>query len=112
MAQVLGTPGQAASAFWALVHCFADVHRIGAHLNGQSDFANQVAFIGADDGNALNLAVDPLKKKRRELPCSRPLINDSDEFTGIFSFTTGRRPPKVGSFMGGKTCVSSSLAPA
>jgi len=28
---------------------FADVHRVDAHLYGQSDFANQVTRVGADD---------------------------------------------------------------
>jgi hypothetical protein len=36
---------------------FANVHRVCAHLDGQRDFANQVARVGADDAAAQNLAV-------------------------------------------------------
>ena len=39
------------------VYGFADVHRVGAHLYGQSDFANQVAGVGADNAATQNLAV-------------------------------------------------------
>ena len=39
------------------VYGFADVHRVGAHLDGQSDFAQHVALIGADDAAARDLAV-------------------------------------------------------
>ena len=39
------------------VNRLADVHRVGAHLDGQSDFADQVARVGADDAAAQDLAV-------------------------------------------------------
>ena len=35
----------------------ADVHRVGAHFDGQSDLANHVACMGAHDAAAQNLAV-------------------------------------------------------
>ena len=34
------------------VNRLSNVHRIRAHLDGQSDFANQVARVGADDAAA------------------------------------------------------------
>ena len=34
---------------------FADVHRIRAHFNGQGNFANHVARVGADDAAAHDL---------------------------------------------------------
>jgi hypothetical protein len=34
------------------VYGFANVHRVGAHFDGQCDFANQVARTGADDAAA------------------------------------------------------------
>ena len=39
------------------VYGFADVHRVGAHLYGQRNFAQHVARVGADDAAALDLAV-------------------------------------------------------
>ena len=36
---------------------FANIHRVGIHFDGQSDFANQVARGGADDAAAQALAV-------------------------------------------------------
>jgi len=33
------------------VYGLADFHRVGAHLDGQGDFANQVACVGADDAD-------------------------------------------------------------
>jgi len=39
------------------VYGFADVHRVGAHLYGQSDFAYQIARVGTDDAAAQDLAV-------------------------------------------------------
>jgi len=40
----------------------ADVHRVGAHLDGQGDFADHVAGMGADDA-AAHIAVGfPMKQ--------------------------------------------------
>ena len=36
---------------------FADVHRVGAHLDGQRNLANHVARVGADHAAAQDLAV-------------------------------------------------------
>ncbi len=35
----------------------ADVHRVGAHLDGQGDLTDHVAGMGADDAAAQDLAV-------------------------------------------------------
>ena len=39
------------------VNGLADVHRVGAHLDGQCDFTNHVAGVGADHATAQNPAV-------------------------------------------------------
>ncbi len=39
------------------VNRLANVHRVGTHLYGQSNFADQVACIGPDDAATQNLAV-------------------------------------------------------
>jgi hypothetical protein len=39
------------------VNGLTDVHRIGAHLNGQCDLANHVARMRTNDSAAQNLAV-------------------------------------------------------
>ena len=39
------------------VNGFANVHCVSAHLNGQCDFANHVARMGANDAAAQDLAV-------------------------------------------------------
>ena len=36
---------------------FADVHRVCAHFNGQRNFANHVARVGADDAAAQDTAM-------------------------------------------------------
>ena len=41
------------------VNGLADVHRVGAHLDGQGDLANHVARVGADHAAAQDLAVAP-----------------------------------------------------
>ncbi len=46
---------------------FADVHRIGAHLNGQGDLADHVVGVGAIEAAARNLAVAPASMHGRLL---------------------------------------------
>ena len=53
----LGRHADALAQRGVWVYGFADVHRVGAHFDGQSDFANQVARVGADDAAAQDLAV-------------------------------------------------------
>ena len=38
------------------VNGLADIHRVGAHLDGQGDFADLVARVGADHAAAKDLA--------------------------------------------------------
>jgi hypothetical protein len=40
---------------------FADVHRVSAHLDGQSNLANHVARVRADHAAAQDLAVAPIR---------------------------------------------------
>jgi hypothetical protein len=43
----------------------ADVHGVGAHLDGQGDLADHVARVGADDAAAQDLAVAVRLGRRR-----------------------------------------------
>jgi hypothetical protein len=64
------------------VNRLSNVHRIRAHLDGQSDFANQVARVGADDAAAQDLAVavidagqvEPLKRLSVKVSAPRMVL--------------------------------------
>ena len=44
---------------WMRMDGLADVHCVGAHLDGQGDLANHVACVRADHAAAQDLAVAP-----------------------------------------------------
>lgn len=49
------------------VNSLANIHRVGAHFDGQSHFTNQVAGIGADDAAAQDLAMAVIDAGQVEL---------------------------------------------